>query len=370
MSAVRYHYDQFPPAKLDWEKLVPLIGPATLALGDFKGLLEAIPDPHVLLSPLTTQEAVLSSRIEGTQATLGEVLEYEAGSRDKHSPEKVDDFMEVINYRRAIHHAAERLKDLPLCGRLLREAHKILMEGVRGKDKDAGEFKKTPNVIGAPGCTVETAKFLPISPERLNEGIGAWEHYLHSNQPDLLVQLAMVHAEFEALHPFLDGNGRLGRMLVPLFLFERKRLTYPAFYLSEYLEANRETYYERLLAISRDGDWTGWAVFFLTAMETQAVQNTRKARAILRLYEERKLWIVAKTHSQYAIHALDFIFKFPIFQSDHFWKQDVIPDQTARSILRAIRDELFHEVRPASGRRPAIYAYTELLNAAEGREVF
>jgi len=145
---VSYHYNQFPPARLNWEALVPLIGPATLALGDFKGLLDAVPDAWVLLSPLTTQEAVLSSRIEGTQATLGEVLEFEAeGENQRKSSERIDDIQEVLNYRLAVQKAAARLQDLPLCGRLLKEAHQILMQGVRGKDKAAGHYKQTLNAL-------------------------------------------------------------------------------------------------------------------------------------------------------------------------------------------------------------------------------
>ena len=371
MAAIPYHHGKFPPTGIDWERLVPLIGPATLALGDFRGLLDAVPDAWVLLSPLTTQEAVLSSRIEGTQATLGEVLEFEAGGSSAiQSSEKINDIEEVLNYRMAIHEAARRLSDLPLCGRLLKEAHAILMRGVRGRDKAAGEFKTSPNAIGAPGCSVETAKFLPIEPEYLADGIARWEAYLHSEQPDLLIQLAVVHAEFEALHPFRDGNGRLGRMLVPLLLYERKVLRYPALYISEYLEQHREEYYERLLAVSRDNDWTGWIAFFLRAMAEQARVNTRRARAILQIYEDRKRWIVEQTHSQYAVAALDFMFRQPIFSGPDFGKAPGIPKPTARRILATIRDELLHELRPAAGQRPAIYAYRELLNAAEGRHAF
>ena len=366
---VSYHYNKFPPPNLDWPSIVPLIGPATLALGDFKGMLDAIPNASVLLAPLRDQEAVLSSKIEGTQATLGEVLEYEAdaSSDSPRSAEKVDDIQEVLNYRRALSFASKRLDELPLCGRLLKESHAILMESVRGKDKAAGKYKTVQNGIGKPGCTLDTAKFLPIAPEHLEDGMAAWERFTHEPFTDTLVQLAIIHAEFEALHPFLDGNGRLGRMIIPLFLYEQKMLSYPAFFISEYFELNREEYYERLLAVSRDDDWTGWCVFFLKGMATQARENTRKARAIMQLYEDRKAWIIGKTHSQYAVPALDFIFRQPIFRSDHFWKHSDIPEQTARHILRTIRDELLLEIRPSSGRRPAAYSYEELLRIAEGR---
>ena len=372
MPPIHYHHGKFPPPsnEIDWAQLVPLIGPATMALGEFKGLLDAIPNPMVLLSPLSAQEAVLSSRIEGTQATLGEVLEYEAGGDEPDSIERLHDIQEVLNYRKAISLVTQRMNELPLCGRLLKEAHAILMSGVRGKDKDAGNYKRTPNAIGTPGCTLETAKFIPIEPEALEDGMSRWEQYLHSEQPNVLVQLGIMHAEFESLHPFLDGNGRLGRMLLPLFLCEKKQLSYPAFYLSEYLEAHKDEYTERLLAVSRDNDWTGWSLFFLRALEKQAKENTRKARAIMELYERRKAWIQDKVHSQYGVAIVDFLFSQPIFKATDLGEPQGVPAPTRKRILREIREELLFELRPASGSRPAIYAYQELMNVAEGKDIF
>ena len=244
------------------------------------------------------------------------------------------------------------------------------MNSVRGKDKAAGEYKTIPNAIGKPGATLETAKFIPIMPDQLEDGMAAWEKYLHSQQSNTLVQLGIVHAEFESLHPFLDGNGRLGRMTLPLFLYEKKILNFPAFYLSEYLETHKEEYTERLLAVSRDNDWTGWSVFFLTALQKQALENTRKARAIIQLYESRKTWIQQHTPSQYGVPVLDFLFHQPIFKATDLGKPQGVPRPTARRITREIRDELFRELEPASGSKPAIYAYRELLNISEGKEVF
>ena len=370
MPPVDYHYGKFPPKNLDWLQLVPHIGPASRALGDFRGLLNAIPNADVLLAPLSAHEAVLSSRIEGTQVTLGEVLEFEADGGRHQSPGRRHEIREVYNYRRAIHQATELLDELPLCGRLLKKVHVTLMEDVRGKNMQAGEFKSIPNFIGSPGCTVETAKFIPCTPDKLHDGITEWEKFLHDDYPDSLVQLAVVHAEFEAIHPFYDGNGRLGRMLMPLFLFERKLLSYPSFYMSEYLEAHREEYYERLLAVSRDDDWTGWCRFFLQALEKQADENTRKTRAILDLYEERKHWIIERTRSQYAVPSLDFIFQQPVFRSPEFGKNQNVPHYTAHRILSGIRNELFIELSPSSGSRPAILAYEELIDIVEQRRDF
>ncbi len=366
---IEYHYGKFPPKNLDWERLQLLIGPAHSALGEFKGLLDVMPNPHTLLVPLTVQEAVLTNRIEGTEVTLGEVLKYEAeGNR---VGEKVSEIKEVLNYRNAVLHTVNRMDELPLCGRLLKEAHAILMEGVRGTNKDPGNYKRIPNFIGAPGCTKETAKFIPMTPDKLEDGMTKWEKFLNSNgRWDMLVQLAIAHAEFEALHPFLDGNGRIGRMLVPLFLLERKILNSPDFYISEYLEAKREVYYDHLLAVSQDDDWTGWCAFFLKALTAQARENTRKARSIMELYEKRKSWISKKTSSRYAIQTLDFIFAQPVFSISDIAKGLKISRTTAADIIHKVQDNMLREISFAHGRRAALYAYFEPIEIAEERGDF
>ena len=369
---IRYHLGKFPPKQLDWDRLIPLIGPANGALARYDGLLSAIPNADVLLSPLTTQEAVLSSRIEGTQATMGEVLEYEAGGAlETLDSKKVDDIHEILNYRRAMHEAVDQLEELPLCQRVIKQIHSTLLDEVRGHDKARGRYKPVPNYIGPMGCTLEQARFIPIAPKQVNEGMNRWEKYLHSPALDRLVQLAIVHAEFETIHPFLDGNGRLGRMLIPLFLFERKLLHAPMFYLSEYLEVNRQEYYDRLLNVSSKNDWTGWCQFFLKAMAQQAAENEAKARRILDLYQKKKEWIVDTTHSQHSIAALDFLFNQPVFSASRFVTGSHIPAPSARRILKLCHERgLLKEIRAASGRRPAIYAFPELLNTAEGRSIF
>ncbi len=369
---VNYHLGGFPPPDLDWPRLLPLIGPANAAVARYEGVLHGVPNPNVLLSPLTTQEAVLSSRIEGTQATLGEVLEFEAedGPPDESTPKKAD-IREVLNYRAALNEATRLMDELPLSQRLIRRTHEVLMQGVRGRNKDPGEYRRIPNWIGPAGCTVETARFVPVGADQLEPAMDAWERYLHGDAPDKLVQLAVLHAEFEAIHPFLDGNGRLGRLIVPLFLFSQGLLSRPNFYLSEYLESHRDEYYDRLLAISRDGDWTGWCEFFLRGVIAQAETNQTKAAAILELYRSRKDWIAEVTHSQYAVRALDWMFERPIFRSSDFIESVDIPRPTATRILRVVRDNgLLREVRPGAGRRAAVYAFSELLNLAEGRAAF
>jgi len=368
--AVIYHTGKFPPQNIDWERLAPIIGSANAAVARYDGLLQGILNPRVLLSPLTTQEAVLSSKIEGTQATMGEVLEFEAGA-DGSSPAKTNDIHEVLNYRKAMREAERLMKDLPLSQRVLQAAHAVLLEGVRGQNKAPGEYRRVPNWIGSPNCTEQQARFVPIGAGALPDAMGRWEKYIHEETTDKLIQLAIAHAEFESLHPFLDGNGRLGRMLVPLFLWEHKLTHTPMFYISSYLEQRRDEYYDRLLAVSRDDDWTGWCMFFLEALQTQAQENMIRARAILDLYNELKVQVVQWTHSQYAIMALDWIFSRPVFAGPDFVNSVEIPAPTAKRILSVFRDQALLEVmREGKGRRSAIYSFNRLLNIAEGYDAF
>ena len=371
MAPVHYHEGRFPPEEsLDWGALVPLLGPAVAALARYDGVLAAIPNPGVLLAPLTTQEAVLSSRIEGTQATMGEVLEFEAG-REVDSPERRDDIEEVRNYRAAMRQAEKMLETLPLSGRVVREAHRVLLSGVRGRNKSPGEYRRIPNWIGPPGCAIEAAKFVPIGAEKLDGAMSAWERYMHQDTPDLLVQAAVLHAEFEALHPFLDGNGRLGRMLVPLFLWQRGLISRPMFYISAYFEAHRDAYYDGLLAVSRDEDWTGWCRFFLDGVKVQAEDNLAKARAILDLYEDMKIRVAELTRSHYAVHALDWIFERPIFSTKSFLAEAGIPEHTARRFLNVLRkNDILVVIRVGHGRRTAIFSFPALLNIAEAGDEF
>jgi len=374
MSAhpVLYHLGEFPPKHIDWMELIPLIGPATASLARYDGLLSAIPNKHVLLSPLTTQEAVLSSKIEGTHVTIGEVLEIEAGSEAEDITQpKRDDAEEVLNYRTAMLACTSEMQKRPLSQQIIRTAHHILMRGVRGRDKSPGQYRTEQNWIGQPGCPMKEAGFVPIAPEHLQAGMDQWEKYLHNPmEKDTLIQLAIAHVEFEALHPFEDGNGRLGRMLIPLFLYQRKLLASPDFYMSGYLETNRDEYQERLRAVSRANDWTGWCIFFLKGIHTQATENERKARAILDLYDHVKEKVIELTHSQHSIKAVDFIFNTAIFTTPTFIRKSEIPKPTANRILTLLRNGgLLATIREGRGRRPAVHAFPELLNIAEGKEI-
>ncbi len=370
MTPVQYHAGRFPPENLDWPALIPLIGPAAAAVARYDGTFAATPNTDILLAPLTTQEAVLSSRIEGTQATMGEVLEFEAG-REPDSPTRREDIHEVINYRTAMRRAVDMLDKLPLSHRVIREAHRVLLDGVRGEGQSPGEFRRIPNWIGPTGCTIDQAKFVPIGADKLPEAMSAWERYIHDNAADQLVQLAILHAEFEALHPFLDGNGRLGRMLVPLFLWQRGLIRAPMFYISAYFETHRDAYYDGLLAVSRDDDWTGWCRFFLEAVRVQAQDNLTKAQGIIDLYEEMKRRVADLTRSRYAVHALDWIFERPIFRSSDFAASAGFTQRTARRILDVLCEgDVLRVVHQGRGRKAAVLAFPELLNIAEGRKIF
>lgn len=361
-----------PLHDLDWRRLLPLVGQANAALARYDGLLAGIPNPAVMLSPLTTQEAVLSSKIEGTQATVDEVLEQEAGLLKE--GEKFKDIQEISNYRAALYQAREYLKDYPIRLAFVRELHRILMNSVRGQDKTPGEFRLEQNWIGKMGCTIEEATFVPPNPVRLPDHLRAWEVYLDSDDVDFLIQTSVVHAQFELLHPFKDGNGRIGRILIPLFLHQKKMLSQPMFYLSEYLENHREEYYARLRGISAENDWNGWIAFFLRATATQAAQNAQRVADIQALYEEMKVAIHETTHSQYTVHLLDAIFSKPIFRTSDLAQrltdEHAIHEKTASALLRELRDAgVLREIQPGAGRRSATMCFPRLLNLTEGREV-
>ena len=372
MTAVRYHLGGFPPTNIDWPTLVPLIGRANAALARYDGLVRSIPNAAVLLSPLTTQEAVLSSKIEGTVVTMGEVLKIEAGAGGDITQPKREDAEEINNYRRALLFASKAIAERPLSQQLLKETHGLLMRGVRGRDKDPGAYRSEQNWIGVRGCPIEQASFIPVPQFQLQTGMDALLSYLGSIvELDPLVQLAVVHAEFEALHPFKDGNGRLGRMIIPLFLYQRKLLHGPNFYMSGYLEARREQYVEVLRAISREDAWTKWCLFFLEGIEQQASENQAKAQAVIDLNRRMSSEVARATHSEHANSAVEFLFSRPIFASTHFVEESKIPRPTALRFLRVLREKgVLRTIREGSGPRPTIYAFPELLNIAEGRLVF
>jgi Fic family protein len=371
-----YIPDSLPLKIIDWEMHVSLIGKANAALARYDGILLGIVNSQVLLSPLTTREAVLSSRIEGTQASLEDVLQYEADVGEpseegdgKDTPE-IRDIHEIINYRKAMSAAVEETKKRPFGINTIRDLHRILLTGVRGRNKDPGEIRRIQNYIAPPGTPIERATFIPPTPPMIMDALSNWEEYLHSDEKDSLVQLAILKAQFELIHPFLDGNGRIGRMLVPLILYHKGILSRPMFYISSYLERNRDVYYERLRAISSEGDWNGWISFFLKALIEQAEENSRKAKAILALYNSMKQRVPEITHSQHSIQAIDTIFSRPIFNSAYFIKKSEINKMTAQRILREMKESgILIVSRERRGSRSALYEFSELIDITERDEV-
>ncbi len=246
-----------------------------------------MPNPHLLIRPFIKREAVLSSRIEGTQATLGELLASDAGAVVNRSP---DDLREVGNYVTALDYGIKRLNTLPLSLRLVREIHEKLMEGVRGNHATPGEFRKTQNWIGPAGCTLQNATYVPPSPDLLMDCLGTWEQFLHIQTIPPLVQAGLLHYQFEAIHPFLDGNGRVGRLLIILFLIERKVLTAPLLYISAFFEATRNEYYSHLLAVSQESQWNPWLEYFLNGiarMSEDVLSCAEKINLLLQSWRKR-----------------------------------------------------------------------------------
>lgn len=359
------HIPQFLPIKeLNWVRFIKLIGQANAELARYDGILQGIINPVVLLSPLTTKEAVISSKIEGTQASLQEVLEFEAAPDPAN--ERYHDIREIINYREAMYHAIKWLGHKPLTLNLIKETHAILLDSVRGQDRGRGNFRIGQNYIGKVGASIEEATYVPPEPRLLSECLDSFEKYIHCDEKDMLVQLALVHAQFEIIHPFLDGNGRVGRILIPLFLFEKKILRLPMFYISEYLEARRGEYYARLKAITAENNWDDWVEFFLKALVEQAKANSAKAKGILDLYDKKKTRITDATHSQYCIKTLDTLFKKPIFTSPDFIKLSGIPKASAMRLIQLLRKEgIIVTLRKGKGRRAEIFEFKKLMDIVE-----
>lgn len=345
---------------IDWSELVTLIAKANASVSRFDGLLESIPNPAVLLSPLMTQEAVLSSKIEGTQATLVDVLKYEADPNS--TGQKVDDINEIQNYRKAMWYAIDQLKTKPMCLNLIKDVHNILLDGVRGENKARGSFRTIQNWIGPEGCKIEQARYVPPVPEQVPLSLDNWEKYIHFDEKDFIVQLAIVHAQFEIIHPFLDGNGRIGRILLPLFLYQKNVLSTPMFYLSAYFEANRQQYYKKLNLITETNEWNDWIKYFLEAVIQQSNINCGKAKEIHVLYEKLKNKITNLTRSRFSIKTLDAIFASPIFSSTTFIERTKISKPSAMRILSQLKDgNILEIIQTGSGRSPSIYCFKDLL---------
>lgn len=273
------------PPEIEWsDQLVGALSRADYMLGNLAREGEKLPNPKLLLRPFVTREAVLSSKIEGTQATLGEVLAYDAGMPVRQS---IDELLEVQNYVVALEFGLKRLSSLPLSLRLIREVHEKLMSGVRGTHATPGEFRKIQNWIGSPGATLHTARFVPPPVDYLTSCLGEFESFLHEKKLPVLIHAALCHYQLETIHPFLDGNGRVGRLLIMLLLIERGALPGPLLYLSAFFEATRDEYYRRLFKVSSEGDWQEWLIYFLNGV---ALQSQDVLSRVSRINEKLDKW--------------------------------------------------------------------------------
>ncbi len=358
-------YDAFIPAPLPPDlaydsSLVRLLSRADAALSELSGLGRQLPNPHLLIAPYVRREAVLSSRIEGTRASLSDLLLDEA---DGERPEDAD-VREVRNYVDALEYGLERLQDLPLSLRLVRELHERLMQGVRGDRATPGEFRRSQNWIGPAGSTPATAPYVPPPPAEMMDCLANWEEFLHDRDrfPDL-IQCAVVHEQFEAIHPFLDGNGRLGRLLVTLFLVERGRLSQPLLYLSEYIEARRQEYYDSLQRVRTEGDWHGWLGFFLVGVEETARAAIRQASRLMDLRESYRQRLSRKPN---ALKLLDELFVNPYLTASRAARVLEVTAPTARQAIALLQAEgVLGEVTGRSWGR--IYLARPILQAIEDR---
>jgi len=302
-----------PTLSLD-TKLFRILSEADRALGELAGLGRTMPNPQLLIGPFMRREAVLSSRIEGTQTSLADLYAYEAGqlSGIKAAPPE-SDVREVHNYVRAMEYGLERVKTLPMSLRLLRELHQRLMGGVRGESATPGEFRRSQNWIGRPGCTLNDATYVPPPVHEMHEALNAFEKYLHDgNEYPPLARLALIHYQFEAIHPFLDGNGRIGRLLVSLLLVHWNLLPLPLLYLSAFFERHRQDYYDLLLAVSERGAWQQWLLYFLRGVAEQARDAISRAKRLQDLQVDWRKHLTKARASTLLLRLVDFLFESPV----------------------------------------------------------
>lgn len=300
------------PPEINWNSnLALLMGEAERALAELAGLGRNFPEPHVMARSFIAQEAVMSSRIEGTRASLADVYHFEAGQLSFLEPNS--DAREVHNYVAAVDHGLSRLESLPVSLRLIRELHQKLMEGVRGDVWTPGEFRRAQNWIGPAGSTLETAPYVPPPVEEMTQALNQLEQFIHASS-DLppLVRLGLIHYQFEAIHPFLDGNGRVGRLLVILLLCQWELLPQPLLYLSSYIEKHRSEYYERLLAVSQRGQWNEWLTFFLAGVRDQSREAARRVQSLQALREKYYQGFAGKRDSVRLNKLVDFLIGHPI----------------------------------------------------------
>jgi Fic family protein len=363
-DAVHYHLGKFPPPPLDLPRLMPGLLDATAALARYDQMLRGLHNSELFVVPLRAQETVISSRMEGTISTLDEILQLQAefGDDDDKAAAKVrTDVIETALYRRALNTAQHQLENgQPLSESLVKSMHRQLLSFGRGASKSPGQYKREQNYVGERG--LRKVSFVPIAPEHLTSGTEALFKLVTDETMPLLLRTALAHAEFESLHPFEDGNGRIGRLLITLMLWHGGAIGAPHFYISRYFEDHKDEYIHRLREVSAQGDWNGWCQFFMAAVAHQAARNLEAAQNIRNCYEEMKPRFTRLLASRHAVAALDYLFTYPVFSNGRFTREAGIPPQTAARFTRMLLDEgLLQTVIEAAGRRPAVYRFESLM---------
>lgn len=353
-----------PPLRIEGE-LQRFLSDADRALGRLDGITTILPNPDLFVAMYVRREAVLSSQIEGTQASLTDVLVFETGEGQEADLEDVE---EVINYVHAMKFGLRRLNELPLSLRLIKEIHAKLLKGVRGQEREPGEFRRTQNWIGPANCTLANASFVPPPPDELPEVLGDLEKFLHDGNLPPLVHAALVHAQFETIHPFLDGNGRIGRLLVTFLLCQREVLSRPLLYLSHYLKGHRAEYYDRLQAVRIDGKWEEWIAFFLRGVAEVAAEAHATAGRIITLREKHRAQLqgVGKSGAN-LLRLLDLMYEHPILTARIVETYLDVTFPTATSLIDRM-DEMGLLLETTGRKRGRRYSYRPYLKLFEDSE--
>lgn len=355
-----------PPVNMDAE-MIRLLSLADRKLGRLDGVTQILPNPDLFVGMYVQKEAVLSSQIEGTQASFVDVLQVDADTAAKRQ-----DVEEVVNYVKAMKYGMNRLETLPLSLRLLREIHGILLSGVRGSQRNPGDFRTSQNWIGSSGCSLATASFVPPPVAEMTSALGHLENYMYS-ESDIphLIRIALIHAQFETIHPFLDGNGRMGRLLIAFWLYQQQILKYPLLYISYYFKKNRTEYYDRLMNIRTKGDWEGWVKFFLEGVAQVADEATQSASEIMKLKEMIMEKIQKETSGKAnSVLLLDLLFRMPIITINVVKDELKVSYPTAKALTEHFREAKIIRCIDDSILRNKMYIFTEYVAILErGTEV-
>lgn len=321
-----------PPITIDSETQF-FLSAADRKLGRLDGITRILPNPDLFLAMYVKKEAVLSSQIEGTQASLVDVLDVPVEGTA--SAEKKSGVEDVVNYVRAMNRGLEMLDELPLSLRLIREIHAILLQGVRGSDRNPGEFRTSQNWIGPPGCTITDATFVPPPADEMLKAMGDLELFFYDSSELIppLIKIALIHAQFETIHPFLDGNGRIGRLLITFWLCQQEILSKPLLYLSYYFKQNRAEYYDRLMDVRLKGDWENWIKFFLKGVETVSEEAVDSAASIIRLKDEYSRVLMNHAGGNNHQKLLDYLFETPVITRKEVTEKLSISSPTAGELL-------------------------------------